>query len=159
MDYLAGVVHLFSPNTGTLLEIPESKLSAEDLGYIRTLDVYKKAQRKVSQISPLSYFFANVIGGRNPKVVVHRPAWGSMTPLYLRHQKNDLLGVPRLLQFNWNLGKWTWPLSCMRVRPGTRTISKRKHKGLQIGSTRWAISKDCDFKSSHYELDAQRRCS
>ena len=47
MDYKAGVVHL-SSSDGTLLEIPESKLSPEDLTYVQSLDGYKKEKRKVT---------------------------------------------------------------------------------------------------------------
>jgi len=51
VDYQAGVVHL-SSSDGTLLEIRESKLAADDLNYIRSQDVYKQAQHKV-----ISYYF------------------------------------------------------------------------------------------------------
>ena len=51
MDYKAGIVHL-SSSDGMLLEIPESKLSGEDLNYIRSQDVYRKVQHKVT-----SYLF------------------------------------------------------------------------------------------------------
>ena len=47
VDYKAGVVHL-SSSDGTLLEIPESKLSEDDRNYIRSQDVYKKALREVT---------------------------------------------------------------------------------------------------------------
>ena len=47
MDYQAGVIHLSSFD-GTLLEIRESKLSPDDLNYIRSKDVYKRAQVKVT---------------------------------------------------------------------------------------------------------------
>ena len=46
MDYKAGIVHL-SSSDGTSLEIPEDKLSSEDLTYVRSLDVYKKGKPKV----------------------------------------------------------------------------------------------------------------
>lgn len=46
MDYKTGIVHLFSSD-GTLLEIPESKLSSEDLTYIRSPDVCENAHSKV----------------------------------------------------------------------------------------------------------------
>lgn len=45
MDYKSGIVHL-SSSDGILLEIPESKLSSEDLTYIRSLDVCAKAWRR-----------------------------------------------------------------------------------------------------------------
>ena len=51
MDYKTGVVHL-SSSDGTLLEIPESKLSPEDLTYVRAQDIYKKGKHKVT-----SYLF------------------------------------------------------------------------------------------------------
>ena len=51
MGYNDGVVHLSATN-GILLEIPEAKLSPNDLTYIQSQDVYKKAQKKVT-----SYFF------------------------------------------------------------------------------------------------------
>ena len=47
MDYQAGVIHL-SSSDGTLLEIRESKLSADDLNYIRSQDFYKQVQGKVT---------------------------------------------------------------------------------------------------------------
>ena len=51
MDYQAEVVRL-SSSDGTLLEIRESELSANDLNFIQSQDVYKQAQRKVT-----SYYF------------------------------------------------------------------------------------------------------
>jgi len=42
----AGIVHL-SSSDGVLLEIPESKLSGDGLGYIQ-LQVYRKGQQKVT---------------------------------------------------------------------------------------------------------------
>ena len=56
MDYRAGIVRL-SSSDGTLLEIPEGKLSPEDSNYVRSLDVYKKGELKV--ISYHSYFLAH----------------------------------------------------------------------------------------------------
>ena len=47
MDYNAGIVHL-SSSDGMLFEIREGKLSPDDLDYVRSLDVYKKAQHKVT---------------------------------------------------------------------------------------------------------------
>lgn len=47
MDYKAGIVHL-SSSGGAVLEIPEGKLSLDDLNYLRPLDVYKKEKRKVT---------------------------------------------------------------------------------------------------------------
>ena len=47
VDYEAGIVHL-SSSDGTLLEIPEGKLSPEDLTYVRSQDVYKKGKPKVN---------------------------------------------------------------------------------------------------------------
>ena len=46
MDYKAGVVHL-SSSDGMLLEIPESSLSEDDLGYVQS-QVYEKGQQKVT---------------------------------------------------------------------------------------------------------------
>jgi len=46
VDYNTGVVHL-SSSDGTPLEIQEDKLSTEDLNYIRSLDMHKRAQWKV----------------------------------------------------------------------------------------------------------------
>ena len=51
MDHRAGVVHLSSSN-GVLLEVRESKLSVDDINYLRSQDVYKKELRKVT-----SYLF------------------------------------------------------------------------------------------------------
>jgi len=47
VDYKAGTVHLSSSN-GMLLEVPESKLSMDDLNYLRSQEAYKKEQRKVT---------------------------------------------------------------------------------------------------------------
>lgn len=47
MDYKAGIVRLSSLD-GTLLEIPEGKLSPEDSSYVQSLDVYKKERHKVA---------------------------------------------------------------------------------------------------------------
>ena len=52
MGYRDGAVHL-SSSDGTALEIPEIKLSSDDLAYIQTQDVYKKAKRKVTPYSLL----------------------------------------------------------------------------------------------------------
>ena len=49
MDCKAGIVHL-SSSDGVLLEIPESKLSGDDLVYIRS-QVYRKGQQKVTLYS------------------------------------------------------------------------------------------------------------
>lgn len=46
VDYKAGIVHLCSPE-GILLDIDESELSSEDLCYVQSLDVWRKAQHKV----------------------------------------------------------------------------------------------------------------
>jgi len=46
VDYNAGVIRLSLPDY-TSLEIQEGKLSPEDLNYVRSLDVYKRAQRRV----------------------------------------------------------------------------------------------------------------
>jgi hypothetical protein len=46
VDNKAGIVHL-SSSDGTLLEIPEDKLSPEDLNYLRSIDADKKAKHKV----------------------------------------------------------------------------------------------------------------
>ena len=47
MDYSGGVVHL-SSSDGAVLEIPESKLSPDDLDYVRSLYVHKKGRGKVT---------------------------------------------------------------------------------------------------------------
>lgn len=47
MDYKAGIVQL-SSSDGEILEIPEIKLSEDDLSYIRSQDMYRKAHRKVT---------------------------------------------------------------------------------------------------------------
>ncbi|KAF9648297.1 kinase-like protein [Thelephora ganbajun] len=52
VDYKAGIVHL-SSSDGTLLEIPESKLSSEDLSYVR--NVYKKAQHRARRRLRLNF--------------------------------------------------------------------------------------------------------
>ena len=52
VGYRDGTVHL-SSSDGTALEIPEIKLSSDDLAYIQTQDVYKKAKRKVTSYSLL----------------------------------------------------------------------------------------------------------
>lgn len=49
MDYKAGIVHL-SSSDGTLLEIPESKLSGNDLNYIRSQNICRRIQRKVAYL-------------------------------------------------------------------------------------------------------------
>jgi hypothetical protein len=51
VDYKAGIVHL-SSSDATLLEIPEDKLSPDDMDYVRSQDVYKEEKRKVT-----SYLF------------------------------------------------------------------------------------------------------
>ena len=52
VGYKDGTVHL-SSSDGTALEIPEVKLSSDDLAYIQTQDVYKKAKHKVTLYSLL----------------------------------------------------------------------------------------------------------
>ena len=47
MDYNGGIVHL-SSSDGTLLEIPEGKLSPEDFDYVRSLYVTKKGKHTVT---------------------------------------------------------------------------------------------------------------
>lgn len=47
MDYEAGTVRL-SSSGGALLEVPENKLSGDDLNNLQPQDVYKKKQRKVT---------------------------------------------------------------------------------------------------------------
>ena len=49
MGYNDGIVHL-SATDGILLEIPEAKLSPNDLTYIQSQDVYKKAQKVTSYL-------------------------------------------------------------------------------------------------------------
>ena len=44
VDHKAGIIHLSSPD-GTLLGIPEGKLSPEDLSYVRSQGVYKGEKR------------------------------------------------------------------------------------------------------------------
>ena len=46
VDYTTGIVHLCSPD-GILLDVAESELSSEDLRYVRSLGVWRKAQRRV----------------------------------------------------------------------------------------------------------------
>lgn len=46
VDYKTGIVHL-SSSDGTLLEIPEGKLSPDDISYVRSQDIYKKRKREV----------------------------------------------------------------------------------------------------------------
>ena len=53
VDYKAGIVHLPSSD-GTLLEIPESELCQEDIDYVRSQDVYKRAERKVNSYLSVS---------------------------------------------------------------------------------------------------------
>ena len=53
VDYKAGIVHL-SLSDGTLLEIPESELCQEDIDYVRSQDVYKRAERKVNSYLSVS---------------------------------------------------------------------------------------------------------
>ena len=61
MDYKAGIVHL-SSSDGMLLEIPEGKLSGNDLNYIRSQDVYRKAQRGMSPTVAHVYFSHHLTG-------------------------------------------------------------------------------------------------
>ena len=46
MGYNSGIIHL-SSSDGAVLEIPESKLSRDDLDYVRSLYVHKKGRGKV----------------------------------------------------------------------------------------------------------------
>jgi len=51
VDYEAGIVFL-SLSDGMLLEVPESKLSGVDRNYVRSQDVYRRAQRKAPRDGP-----------------------------------------------------------------------------------------------------------
>lgn len=46
MNYKTGTIYL-SSSDGTPLEIPECKLSKDDINYVQSLEVYRKAQRRV----------------------------------------------------------------------------------------------------------------
>ena len=63
VHYKNGVVHLFLSD-GTLLEIAEEKLGEDDLMCLRSQDVYKKAQRKVTFRPFCSPQSTNVIWNR-----------------------------------------------------------------------------------------------
>ena len=65
MDYKTGIVHL-SSSDGTLLEIPESKLSNEDLTYVRSLGVYTKAQHRVIASIHHFLFFTEIAYDNRP---------------------------------------------------------------------------------------------
>ena len=67
VDYNGGIIHL-SSSDGTLLEIPEGKLSPEDLNYVKSLYGHKRAQRKV-----FSFFlsFESAFISRNSYLLQH----------------------------------------------------------------------------------------
>lgn len=102
MDHNAGVVHLSSSN-GTSIEIHEDKLSTEDLNYVRSLDMQKRAQRRVITSTCYPPFFAELVCGRGTLSVYSSPS-------YAPHP-HSLLPPPLAMRSNWNRGRQTLSLS------------------------------------------------
>lgn len=145
MDYDGEIVHL-SLSDDTLLEIPEGKLSPEDLTYVRSLYAYETGKGKGSSVSQhrviarlcCLLLFAQVVRGRETTSEQFSPSYALISRSLLR---------PPPTWLNWNHGRLTSSLSFESVGLGSRAVQKesvglgsrvvrkeRTHRSLQIGS-------------------------